>query len=106
MPNSLVKSFAKKTGKSIPEVESLWNKAEDIASKNSDINGEAKYAYIVGILKKMLSIEEDFGIGVGGGAALDQGVPESGNIGSFANKIGKIQKRKYSFKDYLRDKSK
>lgn len=106
MPNSIIQSFAKKTGKSVSDVEALWKKAEDIASKNSDIDGgEAKYAYIVGILKKMLSIDEDFAIGVGDGAALDAGFPESGNFGSFAPKIGKTQKRKYSFRDYIKDRN-
>jgi hypothetical protein len=104
MPNNVVRSFAKKSGKTVDEVEVLWKNAEDIASKNSDIDGEAKYAYIVGILKKMLSIDEDFGISVSGPAALDQGVPESGNSGVFANKIDKIQKRKYSFRDYIKDR--
>lgn len=105
MPNSLVQSFAKKSGKSLEEVEKLWNKVEDIA-KEKGLEDEYMYAYTVGILKKMLSISEDFAIGVDGPAALDAGVPESGNTGVFANKIGKTQKRKYSFKDFLKDKGK
>lgn len=103
MPNSLVQSFAKKSGKSVPEVEKLWNKVQDMA-KEKGLEDEHMYAYTVGILKKMLSIEEDFAIGVDGPAALDQGFPAPGNSGVFADKIGKIQKRKYSFKDYLKDK--
>lgn len=103
MPNSLIKSFAKKSGKTIPEVEKLWNKAQDMA-KEKGLEDDNMYAYIVGILKKMLSIEEDFSIGVSGSAALDQGFPAPGNSGVFADKIGKTQKRKYCFKDYLKDK--
>ena len=102
MPNSLVKSFAKKSGKSVEEVEKLWQEAEQIAKKN-DVKEESKYAYIVGILKKMLSIDEDFSIGVGGPAALDAGVPESGESGVFANKMGKTQKRK-GYTEYLKSK--
>lgn len=54
--------------------------------------------------KKIETVGEDFGIGVSGPAALDQGVPESGNSGVFAKKIGKMQKRKYSFRDYIKDR--
>jgi len=103
MPNSLIKSFAKKSGKTIPEVEKLWNKAQDMA-KEKGLEDDNMYAYTVGILKKMLSIEEDFSIGVSGSAALDQGFPAPGNPGVFADKIGKTRKRKYCFKDYLKDK--
>ena len=103
MPNSLVQSFAKKSGKSVQEVEKLWTKAKDIA-KEKGLDDADVYAYTVGILKKILSISEDFAIGVDGPAALDQGFPESGDIGSFAPKMGKTQKRKYSFRDYLKDK--
>lgn len=103
MPNSVIKSFAKKTGKTVSEIESLWDKADTIA-KDKGISDSDKYAYIVGILKNMLSIDEDFVISVGGDAALNAGFPESGNTGSFAPKIGKVQKRKYTFRDYLNDR--
>ena len=105
MPNSLVQSFAKKSGKSVPEVEKLWNKAQDMA-KEKGLEDEHMHAYTVGILKKMLSIEEDFSIGVGGPAALDQGFPTAGNSGVFANKIGPTQKRKYTFREYVKSKGK
>ena len=104
MPNAIVKSFAKQSGKSVADIEDLWSKAFSLAKKNKDITDENKYAYTVGILKKMLDIEEDFGISVDGPAALDTGVPAPGNLGVFANKIGKIQRRKYKVIDYLKGK--
>ncbi len=60
MPNNIIKSFAEKSGKSVKEVEKLWNKAKAIA-KESDIPETDKdkfYSYVTGILKKMLSIKE------------------------------------------------
>ena len=55
MPANIIKSFSKKSGKSEEEVESLWQKAKSIAK---EANREEDYAYIVGILKNMLSINE------------------------------------------------
>lgn len=60
MPASVVKSFADKTGKSVKEVEKLWDKAKALAKedgrKESD---EDFYPYVTGILKKMLKINEE-----------------------------------------------
>ena len=103
MPNSIIKSFSKRTGKSVDDVERLWDKAQTIA-KDNGLSDERMYSYTVGILKKMLNIDEDFGIGVGEPAALDSGMPSSGDFGSYAPKIGKTQKRKYTFRDYLKNK--
>lgn len=51
----MIKSFAKKSNKSVQEVEKLWNKAKAIAkSEGKDEN----YAYITGILKKELGMNE------------------------------------------------
>ena len=59
MPNNIVKSFAKKSGVSIPEEESKWKKAKNIATKE----GHSKdYPYIVGITKKMSRIKEDISL--------------------------------------------
>jgi len=52
-----VKSFADKTGKSEAEVEKLWDKAKKIAKESGR---EEDYAYITGILKKMLGLNETF----------------------------------------------
>jgi hypothetical protein len=55
MPTPVIKSFAEKTGKSVAVVDKLWNKAKEVASEA----GEAEnYAYITGILKKMLGLNE------------------------------------------------
>ena len=58
MPNSIVKSFAKKTGKSVQDVEKLWDKAVGIAAKQGLAkDSEAFFAYTTGVLKKMLKLE-------------------------------------------------
>ena len=56
MPLSIVLSFAKQTNKSVEEVEELWNKAKKIAKEQGQENN---YAYITGILKKMLGLNEN-----------------------------------------------
>lgn len=55
MPANIVKSFADKTGKSVAEVDKLWTKAKEVAS---DAGEAENYAYITGILKKMLGLNE------------------------------------------------
>jgi len=55
MPANIIKSFSEKSGKSEQEVEQLWNKAKEKAAQGGH---EEDYDYIVGILKKMLSINE------------------------------------------------
>lgn len=54
MPASVVKSLADKSGKSVAHVEALWAKAKQIAGDKG--HGE-DYAFITGLLKKMLKIE-------------------------------------------------
>ena len=54
MPNSLVKSYAKKHNMSVEDVELLWKKAKEIAAKSFPSDDRNFYAYVVGILKKML----------------------------------------------------
>jgi len=54
MPANIVKSLAKKAKKTVDEVEKKWNKAKEIAKKEDQ---EDNYAYITGILKKMLGIK-------------------------------------------------
>lgn len=48
---SIVKALAKKHNKTVDEVEGLWKKAKKSAS---DSGHKEDYAYITGILKKML----------------------------------------------------
>ena len=58
MPNNIVKSFAKKTGRPESEIEELWDKALDLAKKRGiPKKSEDFYAFIVGILKRMLKME-------------------------------------------------
>jgi len=53
----LVKSFAEKSGKSVAEVEKLWKEAKTKAKEEGHAE---EYDYIVGILKKMLSLNEAY----------------------------------------------
>lgn len=61
MPNSTVKSFAEKSGKSEKEVEELWDKAKSLADKMDSIEKDSDqyYAYVTGTLKRMLGIDDD-----------------------------------------------
>ncbi len=57
MPLNIINSFAKKSGKSVSEVKSLWKKAKKQAEKER--HGE-DYPYIVGILKRMVGFNESY----------------------------------------------
>ena len=52
MPAPIVKSLAKKHGKSVKEVERLWKKAKALSSQDND--GKVDYALTVAILKKIV----------------------------------------------------
>jgi Zn-dependent M32 family carboxypeptidase len=52
MPNAVIKSFAKKSGKTENEVEKLWGNLKSEYGED--------YARIVGTLKKILKINENF----------------------------------------------
>ena len=60
MPNSIIKSVSKKTGKSIAEVEKLWDKAVKAAAKQMPKDSDQFFAYAAGILKKMASVNEAY----------------------------------------------
>jgi len=61
MPNALIKKYANLTGKEVEQVEKLWDKAKAIAKgEGRDEKDDSFYPYVVGILKRMLSINEDF----------------------------------------------
>jgi 3-oxoacyl-ACP reductase-like protein len=51
MPTPYVKKLAKEKGKSVAEVERLWDKAKDQAEK---AGRKDDYAYITGILQHMV----------------------------------------------------
>lgn len=58
MPNNIVKSFAKKSGKSIDEVEALWDKAVKLAVKKGLVKDTgAFFAYVTSTIKKMIKLE-------------------------------------------------
>lgn len=60
MPSNIVKSYAKKTGKKVSEVESLWNRAEEIVKdeyENIEVGSDRYYSLVNGTLKKMLKLE-------------------------------------------------
>lgn len=61
MPNSIIKSFAKKSGKSVQEVEKIWNEIKEklIKQNYDDKNKELFYKILVTILKKKLKIEDE-----------------------------------------------
>jgi len=59
MPNNIVKSFAKQSGKSTKEVEKLWKEAKGIASKEYpkvQKDSDKYFKIVTGILKKMLKL--------------------------------------------------
>lgn len=62
MPSPYVNSLAKETGKSVSEIEKLWNKAKEISSdtfgKPEKDFGAKEYKYTVGIVKNMLGLDE------------------------------------------------
>lgn len=87
MPNSVMKSFAEKTGKKTKTVEKLWKKCEKIVKKEYDIDEKSErfYPLVVGCLKNLLGLnkeQEDVGI-------------TTANLGSatFAPKISDIMTR-------------
>lgn len=60
MPSNLVKSYAKKSGKSVADVESAWKKAKRAVSKSYDpeTNPNAFYGTVNKILRRKLNLEE------------------------------------------------
>jgi len=61
MPIDVIKSFSKKTGKSVNELEKLWKKAKAIAKEEGH---EEEYDYIMGIFKKMIGIKEHYTLNI------------------------------------------
>lgn len=62
MPNNIVKSFAEKSGKSVKEVERLWDKAKELVKDeypDTTEGSEEFYQLVIGILKKMCSIKSE-----------------------------------------------
>ena len=60
MPAQQLKSFAEKSGKSLKEVEKLWEQAKAIAKKEyADAKDDKFYAIVTGILKNSLGLKEE-----------------------------------------------
>lgn len=63
MPSPYVNKLAKETGKSVAEIEKLWNKAKGITvdtfGTTEDNFGAKEYKYTVGIVKNMLGMNEN-----------------------------------------------
>ena len=86
MPNSIIKSFAEKSNKSIEEVEKLYEKSKKIvADEYTEVKKDSKdnEKWEIGVLKKMLGINEEATV-------------TTVSIGDYkhAKKIGKLVKRK------------
>ncbi len=61
MPNAVVKSYAKRTGKSAEHVEHWWKEAEAEADKKfNGKKGPQYWAYVNGIVKRRGKIDESF----------------------------------------------
>jgi ferredoxin-thioredoxin reductase catalytic subunit len=61
MPMAAIKSLAKESGKSEAELESMYEKAKQIAKKEYDVSADSDkfYKIVWGILKKMAGVSED-----------------------------------------------
>jgi hypothetical protein len=65
MASAQLKALSEKTGKSMEEVEKLWDKAKTIVSKEyKDVSKEKDsdkyYSLVMGVLKKSLGVKESF----------------------------------------------
>ena len=98
MPNSYLKHLAKKTGKSITQIENVWEKAKSAVKKEypNKKQDQSFWAIVTKVTQKMLGINED-------GTAMSDPVPPTittttaniapGMSGEFRPKVGKIFKR-------------
>lgn len=60
MPNNIVKSFAQKSGKSVEEVEKLWDKIKKgVAEGGTSESDPDFYKFVTGRLKKALGLSEE-----------------------------------------------
>ena len=58
MPNNIVKSFAEKSGKSVAEVEKMWDSVKaSLIKQGESEKDDSFYPKLTGILKKNLKIE-------------------------------------------------
>lgn len=99
MPNSVMKSFAEKTGKKTKTVEKLWKKCEKIVKKEYDIDEKSErfYPLVVGCLKNLLGLNKE----------QEDATVTTANLGSFvfAPKISDIASRQPISSDSSKVKS-
>lgn len=60
MPNAMIKSYAKKTGKSADAVEKLWNQAKAEAHSKFGVEDGHFWAYVNATVRKMLGMKEHY----------------------------------------------
>lgn len=58
MPNAVVKKYAEKTGKSVAEVEKVWDEAKEQTKDKFKEDDPSFWAYVNGIVKKRLGLSE------------------------------------------------
>ena len=58
MPNSVIQSFSKKSGKPVSTVEKMWNDIVNGVSKKIDTEDDAFYGTVVTQLKKKLGLDK------------------------------------------------
>ena len=110
MPNSVIQSFSKKSGKPVSTVEKMWNDIVNSVSKKIDTEDDAFYGTVVTQLKKKLGLDkkdttknpsiitgpsavsENFTQGLAA-SNVDYSNNAPGN-GSYAPKFGSIKRKK------------
>jgi hypothetical protein len=93
MPNDTIKSYAEKTGKSVSEVEKLWQEAKKAAGESySESDSDKFYGTAMKILKRKLNLSEEritFASYVRGGACarvrVCEGMDEKDFVKTFVN---------------------
>jgi predicted transcriptional regulator len=60
MPNTIIKSYAEQSGKSIAKVEELWDEIKEYVDKKYPKLAKArKYAYVNSVLAKKLGLKKN-----------------------------------------------
>lgn len=60
MPNPLIKKYAKQTGKSVDELEKIWDECKAIVTKSEGKEYKYFYPTVVKIFKNKLGMNENF----------------------------------------------
>ena len=58
MPSALIKKYAEETGKSVSDVEDVWDSAKSAAEKKFKDQGPRYWAYVNAVTRKRLGITE------------------------------------------------